>query len=202
VRVPDSPRTTVRGFKRRLITHGPPVRKPLFRLNRPDAEWIEKAIQEDVKTGQLAKGESDWGFPAFPAKEAKAYKAIKRGRRMVVDYRALNQVIVRKFFLIPNSDYIKNAVVGDKFASVGDLEEGFNRVGDEEETRKKMVVLSASGCWLLRGLTFVPTDGLEDFRELVLTVFSRHLYQDWYLFADDLIIAIGGDRDVILPGPV
>ena len=100
--LPDTPRTTVKGFKHRLITRGPPVREKLFRLNRPDTEWIEKAIAEDVKRGQLEKGTSDWGFPAFPTKEGASYKAIKRGRRLVVDYRELNRVTVRKFFLIPN----------------------------------------------------------------------------------------------------
>ena len=119
--LPDTHRTTVKGFKHRLLTRGPPVRVKLFRLNRPDTEWIEKAIQEDVKRGQLEKGTSDWGFPAFPTKEGKAYKAIQRSRRMVVDYRELNKVTVRKFFLIPNSDYIKSTVAGSRFISVGDL---------------------------------------------------------------------------------
>ncbi|MDP7559647.1 MAG: hypothetical protein QF745_03810, partial [Planctomycetota bacterium] len=189
--LPDSPRTTVKGFRHRLITRGPPVRRPLFRLNRPDTEWVEKAIAEDVKRGQLEKGTSDWGFPAFPTKEAKAYKAIKRGRRLVVDYRELNKVTVRKFFLIPNSDYIKSTVAGNRFISVGDLKEGFNQVDNEEETRKKIAVLSATGCWLPRGLTFGPTNGPEDFQELVFTVFSRRLYRDWYLFVDDLSVATG-----------
>ena len=40
---------------------------------------------------------------------------------MVVDYRELNKVTVRKFFLIPNSDYIKSTVAGNEFISVGDL---------------------------------------------------------------------------------
>ena len=83
--LPDSPRTTVKGFKHRLITRGPPVRGKLFRLNRPDTECIEKAIKEDVDRGQLQKGTSEWGFPAFPTKENPSYKAIRRGRRMVVD---------------------------------------------------------------------------------------------------------------------
>ena len=39
---------------------------------------VEKAIEEDVKRGQLEKGSSDWGFPAFPTKETLAYKAIHR----------------------------------------------------------------------------------------------------------------------------
>ena len=41
--LPDTPRTTVKGFRHRLITKGPPIRVKLFRLNRPDTEWIEKA---------------------------------------------------------------------------------------------------------------------------------------------------------------
>ena len=110
---------------------------------------------------------------------------------MVVDYRELNKVTVRKFFLIPNSDYIKSTVAGNEYISVGDLKEGFNQVDNEPETRKKMAVLSAGGCWLPRGLTFGPTNGPEDFQELVFTVFCRRLYRDWYLFIDDLSIATG-----------
>ena len=53
---------------------------------------FEQAIREDVARGQLIKGNSDWGFPAFPTKETPSYKAIKRGRRMVVDYWELNKV--------------------------------------------------------------------------------------------------------------
>ena len=100
--LPDAPRTTVRGFKHRLVTHGPPIRMPWHRLYRPVAEWIEQATAEDVKRGQLVKGSLQWGFPAAPTKEPKAYKAIQRGRRAVVDYGELNWHTVRKFFLIPN----------------------------------------------------------------------------------------------------
>ena len=85
--LPDSERTSARGFKHRLITRGPPVRVPLHRLSREAVGWIEKAIQEDVARGQLVKGTSAWGSPAFPTQEAPAHKAIKRARRMVVDYR-------------------------------------------------------------------------------------------------------------------
>ena len=74
---------------------------------------------------------------------------------------------------------------------MGDLKEGFNQVDNEEDTKKKMAVLSAGGCWLPRGLTFGPTNGPEDFQELVFTVFQRRLYKDWFLFVDDLSVATG-----------
>ena len=78
---------------------------------------------------------------------------------MVVDYRELNKVTVRKFFLIPNSDYIKSTVAGNKFISVGDLKEGFNQCDNEPDAAEKMAVLVASGNYLRTGLTFGPTNG-------------------------------------------
>ena len=169
-------------------------------MNRPDTEWVEKAIAEDVARGQLVKGSSLWGSPAFPTKAAPEHKAIKRGRRLVVDYRALNKVTELRYFLIPSADGIKTAVAGSKFISVGDLKEGFNQVDNELDTAAKMAVLTASGCYLPRGLTFGPTNGPEDFQELVFVVFGRRLYKEWYLFLDDLTIATG--RPKCLPeGP-
>ena len=37
--LPNSARTSARGFKHRLITRGPPVRVPLHRLSREATEW-------------------------------------------------------------------------------------------------------------------------------------------------------------------
>ena len=127
--------------------------------------------------GQLTKGSSAWGSPAFPTQEAPAHKAIKRARRMVVDYRMLNRVTVRKVFLIPDSDQVKSTVAGNEFISVGDLKEGFNQCENEPGTAEKMAVLVASGTYLPRGLTCGPTNGPEDFQELVFIIFSRRLYQ-------------------------
>ena len=125
--LPNSPRTRARGFKHRLLTKGPPVRVPLHRLSRADTEWIQKAIEEDVARGQLIPGTSAWGSPAFPTKETAPHKAAQRGRRIVVDYRQLNRVTVRKTFLIPNSDELKGTVAGSSYLTVGDLKEGFNQ---------------------------------------------------------------------------
>lgn len=97
---------------------------------------------------------------------------------MVVDYRLLNRITVRKVFLIPNSDHIKSCVAGSRWISVGDLKEGFNQVDNEVETARKMAVLIASGSYLPRGLTFGPTNGPEDFQELVFIIFSRRLYRE------------------------
>lgn len=102
------------------------------------------------------------------------------GRRCVTE---------RRYFIIPSADGIKTAVAGSKYISIGDLEEGFHQVDNERETAAKMAVLSASGCYLSRGLTFGPTSGPEGFQEMVMVVFGRLLYTEWFFFLDDLTIA-------------
>ena len=119
---------------------------------------------------------------------------------MVVDYRELNKVTVRKFFLIPNSDYIKSTVAGNMFVSVGDLKEGFNQNDNEPDAAEKMALLVAAGTYLPKGLTCGPTNGPEDFQELVLIIFARRLYREWFLFLDDLAVATGR-KPAIPPGP-
>ena len=57
-----------------------------------------------------------------------------------------------------------------------DLKDGINQVENEREMRREMAALSAGGCWLPRGLTCRPTNGPEDFQELVFTIFRRRLY--------------------------
>ena len=77
---------------------------------------------------------------------------------MVVDYRGVNRVTVKKKFMILDSIQIKASVAGSRFLSVGDLKEGFNQVDNELETGKKLVVMTTSGSYLPRGLTFGPTN--------------------------------------------
>ena len=62
-----------------------------------------------------------------------------------------------------------------------------------------MAVLAASGSCLPKGLTFGPTNGPEDFQELMFICFSRRLYREWFLFLDDLAVATGG-KSSLRPG--
>ena len=54
-----------------------------------------------------------------------------------------------------------------------------------------MAVLAASGSYLPRVLTFGPTNGPEDFQELVFIIFGCRLYREHFLFLDDLAVATG-----------
>ena len=57
-----------------------------------------------------------------------------------------------------------------------------------------MAVLSVTGSYLPRGLTFGPVNGPEDFQGLVFEIFARRLYKDHFIFIDDLAVATGRPR--------
>ena len=95
---------------------------------------------------------------------------------------------------------MKGSSQGSRYINVGDLKEGFNQVENEPETAQKTAVLAASGTYLPRGLTFGPTNGPEDFQEMVFIAFRKRLYKSWYLFLDDLAVATGRPP-CLAPGP-
>ena len=61
-------------------------------------------------------------------------------------------------------------------------------------------VLAASGTYLPTGLTFGPTNGPEDFQEMVFVACRRRLYREWFIFLDDLSVATGRPP-CLSPGP-
>jgi hypothetical protein len=81
--LPDTPRTTVRFVQHDTIPTGPPIRVPPHRLSGEAASWIDEKIEEEVKRGQLVRGNSAWGSPPFPTKDMPAHKR-PRKRRIVV----------------------------------------------------------------------------------------------------------------------
>jgi len=159
-----------------------------MRLTAVDAQFTEDAIVE--------QGYSPWGFPAFPTRPAAAHQMVQRKRRVVVGYRRLNAVTVRKLFLIPHGDSVKSSVAGCRYVSMENLREGSNQIENERGAVRKMAVVTPSGQWLPRGLTFGPTNGPEDFHKAMYTVFSRRRFKEWFLFIDDLAVATGQPRFV------
>jgi hypothetical protein len=102
--LPDSHRTRMRAMRHRIITRGPPIRQPPMRLTAVDAQFFpEDAMAEDAKRGQVERGHPPWGFSAFPTRPAAAHQAVQRKRRVVVDYRRLNAVTVRKILSSPTA---------------------------------------------------------------------------------------------------
>jgi hypothetical protein len=173
-----------------VIVKGGPVRLPPHRLKGGDLAFVEESLQADLKRGQLKRGRSQWGSPAFPT------KAGPRKRRVVIDYRRVNQITEKACFLIPRAEDIKSEIAGCKWFSAADAVSGFNHVENTPETKLILAIVSASGTWLPESLVFGPTNGPEDFQFVVYRAFgeaqsgtSRRLLKDWHIYIDDFIVS-------------
>ena len=189
--IEGGPRTTVRGFLHHIIVKGGPVRLPPHRIKGDDLKFVEESLQTDLRRGQLSRGRSEWGAPAFPTKPG------KRKRRVVIDYRKLNSITEKASFLIPYADDIKEQMSAAWWYTAADAVSGFNHVRNTPEARMILAIVSASGTWLPEALVFGPTNGPEDFQYVVYRAFgesasssgSRKLLQEWNIYIDDFAVA-------------
>ena len=190
--VKDSPRTTVRGVLHDVVAIGAPCRSAPMRLKGEALQFVEEEIRKDVLRGQLERGNSAWGSWAFPTRASP-----RRKRRIVVDYRRVNQRTVRAIYFLRRADDIKQEAAGSVFFSLLDAVSGFNQIRNSERARRILAVLANSGCYLANMLTMGPTNGPEDFSFVVDLYFSlgkrsrRRLMREWLPYIDDFCVRTG-----------
>eukprot|EP00969_Alexandrium_andersonii_P025948 1132615-Alexandrium_andersonii.AAC.1 len=78
-------------------------------------------MREGLQRGHYERAVSPWGSWAFPTRPG------RRKRRVVVDYRQVNQRTVRAVYALRRSDDIKSESTGRVFYTLLDAVSGFNQ---------------------------------------------------------------------------
>ena len=189
-------RTTLRHLLHDTIPTGPPCRTPPHRLRGEEADWVDEQLQNEVLTGQLERGNSEWASPPFATKEFAVHRR-QRKRRLVVDYRRVNRRILRAVYYVRNADGVVQEVAGSAFISLVDACKGFNQVANTRRAREMLAILARSGQFLPVCLTFGPTNGPEDFAFATDRVFApgrnrkMRFCTNWQIYADDGTVRSG-----------
>jgi hypothetical protein len=166
-----TPRTTVRKVLHDCIPTGPPTRTPPHNLKGTDAQWTADQLEEQVKTGQLVRGNSPWGSPPFPTKDFPGHKKARK-RRLVVDYRRVNLRTLRAIYYVRRASDILVEAMGSVWYSLLDAVAGFNQIVNTQRAREMLAIVAHTGTFLPRCLTFGPHNGPEDFAFVTDHVFS------------------------------
>ena len=119
-----TPTTVIRHVYHDTVPTGPPVRVPPHRLSPEDQSFTEEQIAAEVQRGQLVRGTSPWGSPAFPTKDVEPAHKQLRKRRLVVDYRAVNARTLRAQYTTRRADDMKREVAGSVYMTFLDACEG------------------------------------------------------------------------------
>ena len=192
----DTPRTALRYLLHDTIPTGPPCRTPPHRLKGEEAEWVDEQLQKEVQTGQLIRGNSEWASPPFATKAFAEHRK-QRKRRVVVDYRRVNQRILRAVYFVRSADGVVQEVSGSMWMTLVDACKGFNQVANTRRAREVLAILARSGQYLPVCLTFGPTNGPEDFAFATDRIFSpgrgrkMRFCTNWQIYADDITVRSG-----------
>ena len=139
----SSPRTALRYLLHDAIPTGPPCRTPPHRLKGEEAEWVDSQLQAEVQTGQLIRGNSEWASPPFATKAFAEHRR-QRKRRLVVDYRRVNQRILRAVYFVRSADGVVQEVAGSMWLTLVDACKGFNQVANTRRAREVLALLAMS----------------------------------------------------------
>jgi len=145
--VEDTPRTALRYLLHDTIPTGPPCRTPPMRLRGEEADWVDAQLQAEVVSGQLERGNSEWASPPFATKEFAQHRR-QRKRRLVIDYRRVNQRLLRAIYFVRSADGVVQEVAGSAYMTFVDACKGFNQIANTRRAREMLAILARSGQFL------------------------------------------------------
>ena len=126
-----------------------PISKRPYRMPAKDLEEIKKQIKELLEKGYIRPSSSPWGAPVLLVEK-------KDGSlRMVVDYRALNEVTIKNKYPLPMINDLFDQLQGAKVFSKIDLRSGYhqlkikNRIYPRQPLPRDMGFMSIQSCLLV-----------------------------------------------------
>jgi hypothetical protein len=160
----------------------PPPARGLRHQSERDAAVLDEYITNGELAGVLQKSTSPYGSMALVVMK-------KDGTpRVVIDYRALNEVTVKNKYPLPLMDELFDRTAGMKFFSTIDLRNGFHQIAIRPEDREKTAFRTRRGHYEYMVLPMGLCNAPGTFMQLMNTVFADMLDKSVLCFLDDILI--------------
>lgn len=160
----------------------PPPARPLRHQSAGDLDVMKKYVEEGLSSGQLRRSTSPYGSMALIVKK-------KDGTpRVVIDYRALNELTVKNKYPLPLMDELFDRVHGAKFFTKIDLRSGFHQIRLHEDDCAKTAFRTRYGHFEYTVLPMGLCNAPGTFMQLMNDVFRDLLDKSVLVFLDDILI--------------
>ena len=131
-----------------------PISKRPYWMPANDLEEIKKQIKELLEKGYIRPSSSPWGAPVLLVEK-------KDGSlRMVVDYRALNEVTIKNKYPQPMINNLFDQLQGAKVFSKIDLRSGYHQLKIREQDKPKTTFTTRYGLYEYTVMSFGLTNAL------------------------------------------
>jgi hypothetical protein len=158
------------------------IYKTPFRMTTPELAELTEHIKELLEKGFICPSSSLWGVPVIfvPKKDGT--------QRLCVDYRALNEVTVKKKYSLPRIDDLFNQLCGACVFSKVDLRSGYYQLKVRECNIPKNAFISSYDLYEFTVMSFGLTNAPAYFMYMMNKVFMEYLDKFVIVFIDDILI--------------
>jgi hypothetical protein len=165
-----------------LLPGTAPISKRAYRISGPELVELKKQIDELSEKGYIRPCTSPWAAPVL-------FMEKKDGtRRMCIDYRALNEVMIKNKYPLPRIEDLFDQLRGASVFSKIDLRSGYHQLWIRPSDISKTAFITKYGLYEFTAISFGLTNAPNFFMNLMNSVFMDYLDKFVVVFIDDILI--------------
>src|SRR5438477_1735013 len=180
--LPGLPPVRAVEFSIELLPGTAPVFHRPYRMSQNDLAEMKVQLQELLDKGFIRPSSSSWGCPAMFVDKKDQTK------RLVVDYRSLNEVTVKNKYPLPDINILFDQLASAKVFSKIDLRSGYHQIRVREEDIPKTAFSTRYGLYEFLVMSFGLTNAPAFFMYLMNSVFMMELDVCIVVFFDDILV--------------
>src|SRR5438034_351606 len=169
-------------FSIELLPGTAPVFRKHYKMSSNDLAEMKVQLQDLLDKGFIRPSSSPWGCSAMFVDKKDQTK------RLVVDYRPLNEVTVKNKYPLPNINILFDQLSGAKVFSKIDLRSGYHQIKIREEDIPKTAFSTRYGLYEFLVMSFGLTNAPAFFMYLMNSVFMTELDVCVVVFIDDILV--------------
>ena len=162
------------------IDTGDPVSQKPYPIAMKHYNWVKEEINKLLEAGVIRNSHSSWSAPIIVVPKGDG------GKRLIIDYRALNKVMRKFVWPMPKVEDIFSQLNGAKYFSTLDLRAGYHHIELTADSIPKTAFTSPFGKYEYVKVPFRLAQAPAYFQELITGVLKDLPFAMAYL--DDIII--------------
>jgi len=170
-----------------LNANQPPIYQRPYRLPHSQQAEIKQQLDKMQQDGIIEPSSSPWNAPLLLVKK-KMDASGKEKFRIVIDFRALNQVTLNEFHPLPNITEILDHLGQCQLFSVIDLASGFFQIPLSESSRELTAFSANNAHYQFKRMAMGMKTSPSTFQRLMDNVLSGIIGIKCLVYLDDIII--------------
>jgi len=165
----------------------PPIHKRPYRIPFSQQKIIQEQIEQMERDDIIEKSMSPFNAPLLLVKK-KADASGKEKFRIVIDFRALNNVTINEFHPLPNITEILDQLGQCQLFSIVDLKSGYHQISLAKDSRELTAFSTSQGHYHYKRMSMGLASAPSTFAKAMANVMAGLIGIKCLVYLDDIII--------------